>query len=650
MMSEAEMGDEEKTVIGKDGETKPISAGNTPSSAGWGFRGLVQKIEVDLLPQKAYFFTFGYAFGSVGPFLEGYFKQRGMTDRRIRIMTGIRPFVAFIFIPLINVFCDYFQKRKIALLVSLMALILMMSIMGVVPPPEEKSCEEIQKHLGNKTNVSQSSHLLGGGGGEGGRKRSLQLVIRQSDDFLPIDDNNNSDISDLVDDLEGDGLHDRSWLYTESSLDSLFAGYMALLIVGEMFTSPTESLADTATFYSLGEKRLTYYGIQRACAAFAHILSVFPAIAILKLSQLVIERCNGLQFYFHHYKILFFIFDGWMLLAFLVVFFKFEYGDDKPRSTYNPKSLLRMAKTPHYASILLVTIFFGMCNGLIRGFLFGYLRELGGDETLLGLATLLLYGSEIVMFCSSHWLIQALGFVWVMYFGLICYIIRFLMYALITDPWCLLPAEVLQGISYAAVWASITTYLAKAVTSDNYATVLGVLHALYWGLGNGLGHFGGGAMIDGLGMQNTFWSFCIASAVVLIIFGTMQKLFPSGHSELEGGYSDLEETKLIDDKPGTLYTSSLENNFDNNMRMPDSEAGTAADSTGQGVAAIATTATAAEAQEGAPAEEEHKIEHEKEKGDESSKKEESDDDDDDDKKSEGEESGKESEEEGSGDV
>ncbi|XP_070547012.1 major facilitator superfamily domain-containing protein 6-like [Ptychodera flava] len=558
--------DDEKTpVVDANDVTTP--AKSTGKSQGFGFRALLQKVEIDLLPQKAYFFTFGYAFGSVAPFLDGYFKQRGMTDSQIRTMTGIRPFIGFLFIPLINITADHFQKRKIVLLVSLGALILMMSLLGLVPPPTEKSCEEILAHFGNKSNFSRSSHLgiLGGGGGDGARKRSIDehlLFKRQSDEYFPVDPNNQSDIIVLVDDLEGDIVEDRSWLYTESSLNALFAAYMSILIIGEIFTGPTGSLADTATLYSLGEERLTYYGIQRACAAIAHILSCFPAAAILKLSHMILLRC-GISLDFLHYKILFFIFDGWMLLALLVVLFKFEYGDDKVHSTYNPKALLKMLKSPHYMSILAVAVFLGANNGLVHGFLFGYLRELGGDETVVGVATLILYGSEVLMFLLSHHFIRILGYMWVIYFGFGCYVVRFLMYALIINPWGLMPAEVLQGISYAAVWSSLTTYMAKGLTSDNYATVLGVLHAMYWGLGNGLGNLVGGVMIENTGIKQTFWAFCVMNVAILTLFAIVQRMFPSGPSLDEADYEELEGTKLVGDKQEPYYTLPPDNNFDN---------------------------------------------------------------------------------------
>nr|XP_002736258.2 PREDICTED: major facilitator superfamily domain-containing protein 6-like [Saccoglossus kowalevskii] len=453
-------------------------------------------------------------------------------------------------------------------MVALVSLILMMSTMGMIPPPTEKPCRAIQEHFGNSSNTTRSHFqgLLGGGGGVGGRKRSLDpfaRYIRQSDEYIQVEFNNESNIDILVDDMEGEKLQDRSWLYTASSLSSLFAGYMALFIIGEMLTSPTGSLADTATLYSLGKDDLTYYGHQRACAAIAHILSCFPAVAILKLSHLVMYRCD-ITLDFFHYKILFFIFDGWMIMTILIVYFKFDYGDDKKTSTYNPKGLFKMLTSAHYGSILAIAFYFGTCNGLIHGFFFGHMRDLGADDTLLGVATFILYGSEVLMFFLAHTMIKMLGYIWVMYFGLGCYVVRFLMYALITNPWGLIPAEILQGVSYAAVWASMTTYMAKGVSSDNYATVLGLLHAMYWGLGNGVGNFVGGAMIDDLGAKYTFWVFCILSALILALFAFIQRMYPEGPTFV-GDYSEIEGETLIGDTQPTLYTSPPDNDFGHAM-------------------------------------------------------------------------------------
>ena len=36
----------------------------------------------------------------------------------------------------------------------------------------------------------------------------------------------------------------------------------------------------------------------------------------------------------------------------------------------------------------------------------------------------------------------------------VCYALRFLYYALLADPWWVMPAEVLHGVTFAAMWAA----------------------------------------------------------------------------------------------------------------------------------------------------------------------------------------------------
>lgn len=65
--------------------------------------------------------------------------------------------------------------------------------------------------------------------------------------------------------------------------------------------------------------------------------------------------------------------------------------------------------------------------------------------------------------------------------------------------------------------------MCAVVPPDNLATMQGILHGVYWGLGSGCGSLIGGFLVQKFGAPMTFWIFAGASAVNLFIFVIAQK-------------------------------------------------------------------------------------------------------------------------------
>jgi MFS family permease len=83
---------------------------------------------------------------------------------------------------------------------------------------------------------------------------------------------------------------------------------------------------------------------------------------------------------------------------------------------------------------------------------------------------------------------------------------------------------VISGVTFSCIWVSLTAYTAVSVPSASLATVQGILHGVYFGLGNGMGHLIGGLLIGAFGARVTFFGFSGASFIVLILFIIAQKV------------------------------------------------------------------------------------------------------------------------------
>ena len=72
----------------------------------------------------------------------------------------------------------------------------------------------------------------------------------------------------------------------------------------------------------------------------------------------------------------------------------------------------------------------------------------GADQLLMGIDSVVTCAVEFIAFFLVGPLLRLLGHMGVMYIGLLGYAIRFCVYAVISNPWWVLPADILQGELY----------------------------------------------------------------------------------------------------------------------------------------------------------------------------------------------------------
>ncbi|XP_070547026.1 major facilitator superfamily domain-containing protein 6-like [Ptychodera flava] len=547
--------------------------GQTPSKVNGGIESKQKcsdcsqclRINKRLLPSKLFYFFFFGGLGSVFPYMTIYFKQLGLDPMRIGLLSGIRPFIGFLSGPIWGAVADRYRTRRLMLMLSLCGWIGAVMAIGFVPAAKEGKCPVSANAVHHYLNKSQRLHSLSEESVAAARKvRAMSDVTHLTCGSCELPESvwwitdHKSIVPRRYERLgnkkrsakaEGEAIEsyiavmqnqeDSSWLYDEESLQRLFILLAALMIFGEFLQSPTTALADTATLDNL-ENNLDKYGHQRVWGALGLGASSFAVGAMINTTRKTVTKC-GIVMTFSDYHIAFYVFGGMMGTALLVATrLKFADRDGDQPSKHNLVSLLKLLCSVHFMSILLVAFFMGVCNGLVYGFLFWHLENLGASQLLLGTASVMIYGSEVVMFFLTYRLISLIGHVRILYLGLICYAIRFLIYSYLVDPWWVMPAEILQGITFAAVWTVLASYLALAVPNDSFATMQGILHGIYWGLGTGVGNMLGGLFVDFFGAVRTFIGYSIASCVVLVIFAMVQRVCPrpkyldTGYDELEG--------------------------------------------------------------------------------------------------------------------
>ncbi|KAL4228571.1 hypothetical protein ACF0H5_011621 [Mactra antiquata] len=483
------------------------------------------KVEPHLMKFKSFFFFFGGAIGSVFPYFSIYYKQLGLSPNQIGIISGLRPLIGFCSGPVWGSLADRFRIRRIMLFCSALGWLSFITSIGFVPSPEhsDEQCPLVRDFVDDPNNTLYANMTVG------------DSVRDTFNDLHKLRPDNSAEES---------LMESRGWIYDPDDLFRVYITVMILVVLGEVVQSPCGALADSGCIETLGNKDMHKYGHQRAWGSLGLGTMSLIVGGIISTMRHVSVVC-GIHVTFSNYHVAFFFFAGNMFCCTVTTFFfKFQkqvddHAGSKPKP--NPLIVFRMFTTVHYASWLFCMFFTGICNGVIWGFLFWHLENIGGTQLVLGVANGICLFSEMVMFLFVFRILEKTGCLLFMAFGLLGYTVRFIVFAVIDNAWIVLPFEILQGFTFAGIWSVYTKYLCSNVPSEYLGTLQGFLHGVYWGLGSGTGHMAGGILVETFGARVTFWIFAIGSFINLCIFLIIQKC--TKRPNVFGNYEELNESK-----------------------------------------------------------------------------------------------------------
>ncbi|CAF4848990.1 unnamed protein product [Pieris macdunnoughi] len=524
-------------------------------------------VDPELLTVKTFYFFFYSAFGSLFPLMGVYFKQMGMNAGQCGLLIGTRPFVEFLSAPFWGGLADRWQKGRTLLLASLGAWIIFTLPLSWVQPGAVACVQP----------VNNSAYVLAPPRYDADAPpvpQSFRTPVGSSSGSpLPVSDAENYDTSANSDWVTP--LHSFI-VYTTPNIQKTFFLLLLLVVIGEFFSAPAITLADSAVITLLGEDA-DRYGHQRMFGSLGWGLAMFfVGIALDHSTAFSTHPCGGPQRYEKNYTICFATFSvlmGAALVTATQIRFKYEPSSFEneveppvivtselsreaqmqaqlaaqlqlpgldtsapdpqppPQPLHHAKvfaqttrempewvTVLRQFQNVKAASFLLVAWFMGFGIGLIFTFLFWHLQDIGGSPTLFGVASVINHISEIFAYFFSFKLITQMGHVKVLCLGLAGNVVRFLYISWLSDPWWVLPFEFVQGVTHAAVWAACCSYIAHGSPPGLRSSAQGVLQGLHHGLGRGCGAVIGGIAVAKWGTTRTFAGYGLLCAVALAAF------------------------------------------------------------------------------------------------------------------------------------
>lgn len=288
---------------------------------------------------------------------------------------------------------------------------------------------------------------------------------------------------------------------------SEFVPVLCIAVLLNTFVAPVTPLADSATMFMLADEK-EMYGRVRVGGTLGY------GIAAL-ISGLVVQK-HGLSVAFWGCAALFFL--G------LIVSQKLVFGrsdGDRPASG-RVRTLLT---NPRWILFLVVAFAGGAGMAAFNNYLFPYMKELGADESMMGLALLVGMVSEIPTLFFGNRLIKRLKSYGLLMVSMVATGLRMLLFAASGTPILVLFIQLLNGLTLPAMWVAGVSYADEHAPPGMRTTAQGLFGAMVMGFGTAVGGFVGGPLLEGIGGRGLYLVFGASVltivAIVALIYGRL---------------------------------------------------------------------------------------------------------------------------------
>lgn len=279
-----------------------------------------------------------------------------------------------------------------------------------------------------------------------------------------------------------------------------FTSMVSIVVIGSVVKAPLTSLVDSLVIDSLTDK--TRYGSMRLWGAISFAITSFLGGAILSTLETPGEpNVRPFSYVFGLHGI-FGVLTGVIILSItmrsrrakaisitniekLQIEEETISGDisvtNDCLTSYEEADAVKLSVTASVMNVLTscpsVGIFFvvvfctGLGSGVIDAFLFLRLKQLGGSGLVMGISRAITCAAEVPCFQIAGALQKRLGTWRLLALTQLAFVIRFTYYSLLTEPWAVLPCEVLHGFTYAIMWSTACTYADEIAPKHVHSTI-----------------------------------------------------------------------------------------------------------------------------------------------------------------------------------
>lgn len=410
-----------------------------------------------IVPKMFYFFYFA-GLGAILPFLPLFYKQLGLPAKQAGIISGIQPFISFVFTPMWGALSDKTKRGKLVFVISFIALVAVGIAFLLTPMPTCK--HKMRRDTQPESTSARNQSVI---------KNMYQLISESQNVYRwSIGREEQNDFLVLSDEQAG----------RQNKFD-VFLYLLLVSLFGTLFSCPGLALGDSAAVCLLRSNNdIHQYGKQKRWASIGWGLAAFSFGAMVSdkyLCPLVPGQKRTIDYSL--------CFCGSISLKLLALFsgLRLDFGlngtdstDDTVREKHiGVMAALEAVSRPRYLAFFVIVLYSGMTFGMIMGFLFWHLEDCSSPQIMFSIIPVVRCIADVIVYSVSPHVITKIGVHNLLYLVLASYVVRLTSYVLITDPWCYLVLEVLSGLTSAGGWAGFVTYIAYNSVEGAPATLQG---------------------------------------------------------------------------------------------------------------------------------------------------------------------------------
>ena len=163
----------------------------------------------------------------------------------------------------------------------------------------------------------------------------------------------------------------------------------------------------------------------------------------------------------------------------------------------------------------------------INNYLFLYLQELKASETTMGIALTISTLSELPVLFFADRLLKRLKAHGLLVLAMTVTGVRLLLYAALNFPAGVLVFQLLNGLTFPAVWVAGVSYADENAPAGMSATAQGLFGATVFGFGAAAGGFLGGLLLESAGGRGMYLVFGVMVLVSVAIITLVERRLPT---------------------------------------------------------------------------------------------------------------------------
>ncbi len=290
------------------------------------------------------------------------------------------------------------------------------------------------------------------------------------------------------------------------SLIQSFFLLVFLMGIYAFFQSPIPPLLDTAALESLGPHP-ERYGRLRLWGSLGFILATWVLGALIR-------RLGIPTIFFYAYAVCL----GLAALA----------STRLPRVRPQPQPPLwvglgHFVREARWLVFLFSLFLLGIANTGMYTFLPLFVKDLGGDEQLVGFAWGLGASTEVPVMWASQYIVQRLGLRVMLIMAFALYSLRMFLYGIMWAAWLVLPFNLLHGMTFGLMWVSVVNFANRFAPPGMKATAQGVTNGVLFGLSSFVGSLLSGVLYESVGPATMFLMYGVLLLLATVLLWMMTK-------------------------------------------------------------------------------------------------------------------------------